>query len=201
MAKKRELAWHFVGDTLRDGRPVPPDGEWLLHPGKLILCEEGLHWSRQPFDALNYAPGPILCLVEIGGTIHEPKGEDKGISSQRKIIARMDATELMRYFARMQALSVTHLWADADDPDDVVLEYLLTGENRDAARAAARAAAWDAARDAAWDDAWAAACDAARAAARAAAWDDAWDDARAAARAAARQHFNQLVFESFADYL
>ena len=178
---KKNLAWHFVGDTLRDGSPIPADGEWLEHKGPMVLCESGLHWSRQPFDALTYAPGPTLCLVEVGGTIIEPKGEDKGISSRRKIIARMDATELMRYFARMQALSVSHLWADSEDPGDTVLDFLLTGENRAAAR--------DAARDAAWDAAWAAA--------RAAAWDAARD----AAWAAARQHFNNLVFESFGDFL
>ena len=218
---KKNLAWHFVGDVLLDGRAVPADGEWLEHSGKLELCESGLHWSRQPFDALNYAPGPILCRVEIGGKIVEPKNEDKGISSRRKIIARMDATELMRYFARMQALSVSHLWAEADDPEDTVLNFLLTGEDqaaawdvardaawdvaRDAAWDVARDAAWDAARDAAWDAAWAAAraaaWAAARAAARAAAWDAARAAARAAAWAAARQHFNELVFESFADYL
>ena len=28
---KKNLAWHFVGDRLRDGRPVPKDGEWLEH--------------------------------------------------------------------------------------------------------------------------------------------------------------------------
>jgi hypothetical protein len=26
--KDHVLAWHFVGATLRDGRPIPPDGEW-----------------------------------------------------------------------------------------------------------------------------------------------------------------------------
>ena len=110
---KKNLAWHFVENTLRDGSPVPADGVWLEHNGKMVLCESGLHWSRQPFDALTYAPGPMLCLVEIGGKIIEPKGEDKGISSRRKIIARMDTSELMHYFARMQALSVYHLWAAA----------------------------------------------------------------------------------------
>jgi len=70
---KRNLAWHFVSDTLRDGRPVPADGVWLEHKGKLKMCVSGLHWSREPFDALQYAPGETLCLVEIGGEIVEPK--------------------------------------------------------------------------------------------------------------------------------
>jgi hypothetical protein len=199
---KRNLAWHFVADKLRDGRPVPTDGEWLEHDGQLVMCESGLHFSRQPFDALQYAPGAILCLVEVGGKIIEKNGDDKGICSRRKIIARMDATELLRYFARMQALSVIHLNEDLCG-NEAVVDYLMTGDEsfRDAARAAARDAAWAAARDAAR----AAARVAARAAARDAAWYAAWAAARdaawAAARDAARQHFNDLIYESFEAFL
>ena len=221
---KKNIAWHFVGKTLRGGRPIPKDGEWLEYTGALKLCESGLHWSREPFDALTYAPGETLCLVEIGGAIVEEKVGDKGISTRRKIIARMDATEMLRYFARMQALSVIHLNEDLCN-SEVVCDYLMTGDESLraaasaaawAARAAALAAAW-AARDAAWaaraaalaaagaaraaraarDAAWAAAR-AARAAALAAAWA-----ARAAraARDTARQHFNDLVYECFEDFL
>ena len=182
-------AFHFVGKTLRDGGPVPPDGEWLLYEGELVMCESGLHASKDPFDALGYAPGETLCLVECDGQIIE--GDDKLVCSQRKIIARMDATELLRYFARMQALSVIHLW----DAPDVVLDYLMTGD--ESLRAAASAAAWyaasAAASAAARAAARAAAWDAARAAARPAAWDAAWD----AARYAARADFNALVLECF----
>ena len=35
--------YHFVGSTLRDGRPVPPDGEWLVHDGPVEMCASGLH--------------------------------------------------------------------------------------------------------------------------------------------------------------
>lgn len=31
-------AWHFVGDTLRDGSPIPADGEWLEIDGPVELC-------------------------------------------------------------------------------------------------------------------------------------------------------------------
>lgn len=126
-------AWHFVGTHLRDGRPVPEDGVWLEHEGRLELCASGLHASRHPFDALTYAPGPILCLVECEGDVVEDK--DKLVCRRRRIVARRDATEGLRYFARMQALSVVHLW----DAPDVVLDFLMTGESRAAARAAARA--------------------------------------------------------------
>ncbi len=169
----KTLAWHFVNETLRDGSPIPKDGVWLEHKGKAVICSSGLHWSRDPFDALEYAPGPTLCLVEVRGIVAEQS--DKGVSLERKIIARMDATEMLRYFSRMQALSVIHLW----DAPDIVCDYLMTGD--------------EGIRDAAWAAAWAAA----RAAAWAAAWDVAWD----AARDAARKDFNELVKDCFSDYL
>lgn len=195
-------AWRFVGDTLRDGRPVPKDGVKLVHPGKPILCESGLHASLRPWDALPFAPGTTLCLVECGGTILH--GSDKLVCTERTILVRMDARPLLRYFARQQALSVIHLW----EPPEVVCDYLMTGDDslRAAAMAAAMAAAWaaraasdaasDAARDAAWAASWDASWAAARAAARAAALA-----ARDAARAAASVSFDNSVFECFEDWL
>ena len=156
-------AYHFLyeGNKMRDGRAAPADGRWLEVEGEIELCSWGLHASITPWDALQHALGPILCVVELGGTIIE--GKDKVVASRRKIIKRFDATEMLQYFARMQALKVVDLW----DAPGVVLDFLMTGENKDAARDAAWAA-WDAAGDAARD--------AARAAARAAAWAAAGDD-------------------------
>jgi hypothetical protein len=132
-------AWHFVDDTLRDGSPVPADGIKLVHSGPVVPCKSGLHVSTDPFDALQYASGPHLCLVEYGGVV-VPHGNpvDKLACSERTIVTRMDATLLLRYFARQQALSVVHLWK----PPQVVLDFLMGDD-------AARAAAWDAASDAA----------------------------------------------------
>ena len=141
---KKIYGWHFVNATLRDGSPIPKNGEWLEYTGKVKMCESGLHFSPTPAQALEYAPGATLCYVEIENVVEQDK--NKGVCTRRKIIAKMDATEVLRYFARMQALSVSHLWADSDDPGDVVLDYLLTGDEN--ARAAARAAAWAAALDA-----------------------------------------------------
>jgi hypothetical protein len=184
------LAWHFVGVTLRDGAAIQPDSVWLHYGGICKMCESGLHASRDPFDALQYAPGSTLCLVEVDGIVEEQN--DKLVCRSRRIVARMDATELLRYFARMQALSVIHLW----DAPDVVLDYLMTDDEelRDAAMDAARAPAWAAARAPAWDAVRAAAWAAARAA-------PAWDAARDAAWDAARAEFNTYVLESFADVL
>ena len=139
-------AWHFTGDKLRDGSPIPKIGEWLEYPGKIVICESGLHASRDPFDALQYAPGPMLHLVECDGIVTEQ--DDKFVCSRRKIIASKDATEGLRYFARMQALSVVHLWT----VPDICIEFLMTGDEsiksaaESAARSAAESAAWSAAR-------------------------------------------------------
>jgi hypothetical protein len=192
------LAWHFVGKTLRDGSPIPRNGRWLKFTGPIEICKSGLHASRQPFDALSYAPGPVLCLVECAGIVTEQ--DDKLVCSDRKIIERWDATEMLRYFARMQALSVTDNW----DPPDVVCDWLMTGDEaaESAARsAAARSAAESAARSAESAARSAAAWSAAESAARSAA---AWSAAESAARSAesaAREDFNQTVYNAFADYL
>lgn len=169
-------AWHFVGEKLRDGRPVPPDGEWLEHDGPLQLCASGLHASARLIDALQCAPGSTICRVEMGGST--VLGDDKLVASRRCILWRVDGKDLLRRFARRCALDVIHLW----DPPDAVLQYLHTG------REGLRLAAWYAARDAADDATTAAIQDAARAARYAAdslVPGEAWDAAEAARWAAA----------------
>lgn len=196
-------AWHFVGDKLRDGRPIPADGEWLVHEGPVQICESGLHASREPFDALKYAPGATVCLVECEDVVEEQA--DKLVCRRRRIVARMDVTELLRRFARLRALSVIHLWRS--DPPDVVLEYLMTGAERAAAYDAAYDAALSSANDAAHAAAHAAASNAVSAA-RAAGQNAVWAASGAAAGAAweaawaaARAEFNALVYECFAPWL
>lgn len=202
------IAYHFVGATLRDGRPVPADGEWLVYDGPVVLCGSGLHASRRPWHALQFAPGATLCLVEVTDIVAEE--DDKLVARRRRIVRRVDLTADLRAFARQCALGVLHLW----DAPDVVRRYLETGDEtlrdaawdaawadeggaacaaarnaaladeRDYARTAAWAAARNAARTAAWDAAWDAAWTAADYAAQAAAWDDEMAHTRAAAKAA-----------------
>ena len=162
------LAWHFVSDTLRDGSPIPPDGEWQHYKGECVMCESGLHASRSVLDALQYAPGRTICRVACAGIAEEQS--DKLVSTHRFILWRLDGEEVLRAFARQQALSAIHLW----DAPQVVKDYLTTQDEslRDAARVASR----DAARDAAWN--------AARDAASAASWGAAWAAVSAATRAA-----------------
>lgn len=163
-------AWHFLQD---DGRLQWPCGRYRkpkvgqtlkVDPDHIELCRFGLHASKRIIDALEYAPGSLICRVEVGGKIIH--GSDKLVSSERTIIAMADASEtlhLMACWAAKRALKrIKH-----PDPRSVAAiqakEKWLRGEITDAELAAARDAAWDAARAAAWDAAWAAA--------RAAAWD------------------------------
>lgn len=136
-------AYHFVGNTLRDGSPVPDDGVTLTHDGEIELCRSGFHASRKAWQALAYAPGHTLCRVCVGGKVIEPSGEDKLVATERTIISRIDAEALLREFTRSCARDVLPLW----DAPDVVVRYLESGDEK--LRAAARDAAWAAARAAA----------------------------------------------------
>ena len=130
-----KYAFHFVGDTLRDGRPVPADGVWFEHKGAIRICESGLHASWEVAHALAYAPGDTLCLVEVDGIVQEPP--DKLVARRRKIVARLDATDLLFADARESAKSVLKNWKTP--VPQVVLDWLNTGDVRykaDAYRAA-----------------------------------------------------------------
>ena len=165
--KKPVLAYHFVGEKLCDGTPIPANGRWISRKD-ISMCNYGLHASLHPFDALQYAPGGTLCLVEIGGKIEY--GDDKLVAQKRKIVARFDATELLYDQARKSALSVIGNW-ETPVPQ-VVIDYLNTG------RADLRSAAWSAAKSAAGSAALYVARSAARSAAESAAWSAAWSAAR-----------------------
>ena len=184
------IAYHFTGDTLRDGRPIPAIGEKLIYTGEIIWCQSGLYASPKPHQALQYAPGKWLHRVECE-QIERDDG-DKFVCRERTILRTIDAEHLMRRFAADQALSVAHMW----DMPEVVRDYLMTLDQ--SKRAAAWAAAGDAADAAALDAAWAAA-GAAADAAWAAAWAAAEDAADAAALDAAWEDFDTRVIHAFAE--
>ena len=147
---KTVRAWHFVADSklLRDGKELPEVGVWERYGGEVVMCQSGLHASRRPLDALQYAPGAWVWYVECRDIVEEC--DDKLVCRERRTIWQMDATDLLRDFARKCALDVVHLWK----APDVVMRYLKTGDeslrdaSRDASRAASRAASWDASWDA-----------------------------------------------------
>ena len=177
-----KVYYHFTGNKLRDGRDIPPVGKWLAHDGEIKMCYSGLHASPTAFQALEYAPGEILHKVYLRGELQEDS--NKIVGRERRIIATIDASNILRHFARKVALDVAHLW----DPPQLLIDYLKTGDEstRIAARDAARTATWASAQTAAQDIVWTAAQTAARGAARAAAWGAAGAAAGAAAGDAAR---------------
>jgi hypothetical protein len=188
------LAWHFLRDDRRLNYPphtLVEVGKKLTVKPPLELCRWGLHASKRAVDALQYAPGPIACRVELSGEILE--GDDKVCATERTVLKMLDATNILHEFAcwcAEQALLKEREAGREPDPRSWAAveakRKWLRGEITDselaAARDAAWAATWAATRAAAWDVAWAAAREAAWDAARTAAWDIAWTATRDVAR-------------------
>jgi hypothetical protein len=151
-------AWHFLPADCRlrygDGRPITTGSVVSVgDPSLLEPCRYGMHASLDIIDALDYAPGPVLCRVELTGRIIDDG--DKHCAESRRVVWMSDPERsdyVMRKFARRCALDVADLW----ETPDIVRRYLETGDE------SIWAAAWAAAHPAAWDAAWAAAWAAAR---------------------------------------
>jgi len=139
MSPNKDVFFHFTNDkTLRDGSPIPPVGAWLIFPGKPVICQKGFHASRHPLDALKYAPGFKLHMVELMDI--ETEQDDKVVAKGRKIIATIDSKSVILSCARKFASDFLHLW----DAPEVVKKYLKTGDPTlaNAAANAANAAAY-----------------------------------------------------------
>ena len=193
------IGWHFLKEDQRlqfGERKLVRVGEIISCDGALKLCENGLHASARALDALVYAPGSIVCLVELSGEILEgSEGSDKVCARSRRVLAMADATETLHLFACWCAEKALCVAGVTDERCWDAIEAKskwLRGEISDVELAAARDVAWvarAAAGDAAWAAAqgvaWAAAWDAARAVAQTVAWAAAWAAARDAAGDAA----------------
>ena len=178
---KEWFGWHFLQKDrrLRWGtQEVVETGKTYTVKGKLEMCYNGLHASARAIDALLYAPGPIVCRVELlGKRIDE---EDKSVAQKRRVIVMADATQVLHEFSCHCATAALCLAEVKDKRCWHAIEAKwswLRGDITDAeltlARNTARDTAWDAACGAAGAAAW----DAAKASAKASAWS--------AARAAA----------------
>ena len=230
MNEKRITCWHFLTDDkcLRWGtKEVVKMGKTYTATGPLEMCKNGMHGSRRLIDALGYAPGSILCKVQIWGEVEEQG--DKLVGRNRKVLAMADTTMMLHeagcHFAETalklvdcrderswNAIKVKRLWIKVKATNkELAAAWVAAGAAAwvaagdaardaagDAARDAARDAAGDAARDAAGDAARAAARDAAGDAARAAARDAAWAAAWAADRAAQNKYLITQANKLFA---
>ena len=101
MSDEKILAWHFVGERLRDGRPVPPDGQLLVHVGPAELYRCGLHASPLLRDAVRdrgqFLRVPTLCRVEVGDVV--ARDASRLVCRERRILWRIDATEILNDIA------------------------------------------------------------------------------------------------------
>lgn len=157
-------AWHFLpadGMTRYEPRVRVVIGETLRVDPPLIICSHGLHGSIRAIDALQYAPGPIVCRTRHTGEIAH--GDDKIVSSERTVLWMYDATTVMHEFACCVAEAAL-LLAEVGDA--------RCWQAIEAKRAWLRGEIDDMQLAAAWSAAWSAAWAAARATARAAAWDE-----------------------------
>ena len=182
---KEWFGWHFLQKDrrLRWGtQEVVETGKTYTVKGKLEMCYNGLHASARAIDALLYAPGPIVCRVELlGERIDE---EDKSVAQKRRVIVMADATQVLHEFSCHCATAALCLAEIKDKRYWHAIEAKwswLRGDITDAelalARSAARSAVSDGPGDPGWDAAWYVAWAVAR--------DHARDAAGAAARAAA----------------
>ena len=133
-------------------------GETRTIKGAIKLCIRGYHSSKSWYDALQYAHGVMACIVEVSGkTIN---GNDKQVSSTRKLIDVRDATKTLMEFgidcAERVLPNFENYYPQDDRPRKTIKNTrdfnkgLITQDVLSAARSAARSAAWSAARSAAW---------------------------------------------------
>jgi hypothetical protein len=97
---KKIKAYYFAQENKRlrhgDNRLVKK-GVTHTHQGLPILCKQGLHASIRLRDALFYAPGPVICEVELSGEVI--KGDDKCVATKRKYLSVRNVSRELRIFA------------------------------------------------------------------------------------------------------
>lgn len=98
-------AWHFTASALRDGRPIPPAGEWLVHRGPVCLCASGLHASERLLDALAHAPGRAPTLL-----LHRVDCDEIVERSSRQLVCRRRRIEASR---QVEPAALVRLAAEA----------------------------------------------------------------------------------------
>jgi len=138
-------AWHFLpanGRTQYSNELVTV-GSILHVPGEIEICDRGLHASRRAIDALQYAPGPIVCKVLVWVAVQEQS--DKLVGAYRQCVSMGDATNTLHEFACYVAEAALLIAEVKDQRCWNAIEAKrawMRGEINDAQLDAATAAAW-----------------------------------------------------------
>jgi hypothetical protein len=163
------LGWHFLAEDRRlqfGSREVVEAGKTYTAEGPLVMCRNGVHASRRAIDALQYAPGPVVCRVRLHGEIQHDT--DKSVGRHRTVLWMADATAILHEFALMCCEDALGMMAAiGEEPDrrswaalETKRRWLAdqaTSEELSAAWSAAWSASWRAAQSAAWSAAQSAA--------------------------------------------
>ena len=189
-------AYHFLNaDMTANSGNEPPwkEGEErkIADVSRIELCTYGYHASPTLWDALQYANGPVACLVKVGKAYASDNSPaPKSVHAKRTLINAVNIERELRLFAADCAEHVLYLFEKEHPVDSrprAAIDMARNFANGAATKqelAAAQAAAW-AARDTARDTARAAA-------------DAAWDTARAAEINWQKEHFGQMFGDIFA---
>lgn len=119
------LAWHFTGETLRDGTPVPKPNEKLTITGKVVLCKNGYHGSEKLFDALRHAPYvTYVHRVDITGDLaYDYYYNDKLVGSERTILWTTPAKDILYSKSKLIVEYLTH-------NKEKLINHPITGNTR-----------------------------------------------------------------------
>ncbi len=97
-------------------------GETRRMKGPLVLRHRGYQWWPTPATALQYAPGPVLCLVEVEE--EGPRDETRSRSRSRKLLKAVNVDRDLRLQAWRMALDVLPVY-ESIFPDDLRLRYAI----------------------------------------------------------------------------
>jgi len=144
------LFWHFLPNDRRMHYPphTPVEaGATYTVTGRLVVCGNGLHASREALDALRYAPGSIVCRVRLGREIiHE---DDKVCARERTVLWIAEAGPVLHELSCLLAirsldrLRLSGYPLDLLRPEAIAAKRAwLRGEIDDEALAVAGRATW-----------------------------------------------------------
>jgi len=144
-------AYKFLRDDMRSGHGNEEPwaiGERREVAGDLKLCANGYHWSKDWYDALDYAQGNVAAIVEVPSRGNKTD-KTKGCSRWQKLVAAVNVERELRLFAcECAERALNREREQGREPD--ARSWAAIDAARRYANGEATRAELDAARDAAW---------------------------------------------------